>query len=419
MEKAQKICIYVFAKFATVIRKGIGINYNVLMLPAVLFIVLLTVSLRPDCQTVYSCFNKIHLGRGTPWRLFGLICLVGSVLWTSSILGKFVERRSVIRWWSPGQTDKTKAPDWNGIIDLLCCKAADPIDFDKSRHLLVSEPYSIRIFLSKNIILVFMGVSFIGLAHGLVLDYLLYPWSLSEMFGSSDRGYLANTSTNLTAFLALIAASISIVFTYQQLRAKVRADSRQAWIKEVRELMACNIEMMRTQIDKLDAGYSNRSLPDKNWAPFPQNQSRTLLELHLNPSEYDHRLLMLLIRASVIPERSIDNDIYLAHMLRPVLEERISSENGSINSSKKPEAGHGNSQNDLNRMQILKDLIKSYCISESKIDNSNNSLPDVNGGESRERKDIILEYRDVIVSFAIKLCHSILKREWDRVRDIE
>jgi hypothetical protein len=90
---------------------------------------------------------------------------------------------------------------------------------------------------------------------------------------------VANASGNLTAYLALLAGAISIIFTYHQLRAKVRADNRQAWIDKARRLLA-------QIIADADAGRSSAKAISR----------RLELKLMLNPKEKDHRILTFLLQ---------------------------------------------------------------------------------------------------------------------------
>ena len=98
-----------------------------------------------------------------------------------------------------------------------------------------------------------------------------------------------NLSANLTAFLALLAAAVSIYFTHRQLQAKVKADSRQAWIDKLRARIARTIslaDMVRYANDKSCSDDIHQKM----------FESRLEMELMLNPSEKDHRMLMFLVQ---------------------------------------------------------------------------------------------------------------------------
>lgn len=89
------------------------------------------------------------------------------------------------------------------------------------------------------------------------------------------------------------------------------------------------------------------------------------LELYLNPSEKDHRLLMLIIRAFVISEVKIAIDNNLQEFTK----------------------------NELAAMpKVLKNIIMDREVPTEKDDE--------NGA----------------ISYIVKLSHVILKREWERVR---
>jgi hypothetical protein len=94
-------------------------------------------------------------------------------------------------------------------------------------------------------------------------------------------------NANLTALLALIAAAISIYFTHRQLQAKVKADSRQAWLDKLRGEISRFIAL---------ADAIQRDPPEEELSRLTKKMtaSRLEMELMLNPSEKDHRLLMFL-----------------------------------------------------------------------------------------------------------------------------
>ncbi len=309
-------------------------------------------------------------------RLFFLIMVVAGMLWSAHALVEPVKRSVRRRWWNMGASDSAAPPDWKGILDMLCNEASDPMRLE------AGEAYpdgrgEIRVEVSIATAGAFAFVVALGILFGIALDYILYPRvpAIFVMDDSVER--LANLSGNLTAFLALITAAVSIVFTYQQLRAKVRADSRQAWVTKVRELMADVLENIH------DVSRRGRASPHFNRL----NKSRTLLELHLNPAEADHRLLMLLIRACAFTGTVIDNDRETAQQLTAAMEQWTAEGKGRIDSESR---------------QVLAGILNTYL----------NAVPGpVNGWRVLPPRD-----RDCIVSFMFKLSHAILKREWERVR---
>lgn len=83
-------------------------------------------------------------------------------------------------------------------------------------------------------------VVIVGTSQALAFLWDPTPWPGVFSGSDSDRVFrdLVGASSNLTAYLALLASVITIVFTYGQLRARVRADSRQQWIIQAHTLLA-------------------------------------------------------------------------------------------------------------------------------------------------------------------------------------
>lgn len=309
-------------------------------------------------------------------RLFFLVAVLAGMLWSAHALVEPVKRSVRRRWWNMGASDSSKAPDWSGILDMLCDEASDPMRLEEGAAYPDGKG-EIRLEFSVATMGAFASVVALGILFGIALDYILYP-RVPTIF-VKDEGFanLASLSTNLTAFLALIAAAISIVFTYQQLRAKVRADSRQAWVTRVRKLMADVL----ANIHEVSWGKGD----DQTVSSF--HKSRTRLELHLNPAETDHRLLMLLIRACVLPSLKIDNDRETARQLVSVMD----------------------ACTEERRRRFVKE---SFDVLSRTLNLYRDSAP----GVVEQREGPRPEDRDRIVSFMFKLSHAILKREWERVR---
>lgn len=310
------------------------------------------------------------------WRLFGAVGWVAGILWTVHVLGEPVERLSRRRWWNMGASDSAAAPDWDDMIHMLCDETCDPMILEKENRYPRNRGKH-RFPRSWEAGAMLVSALAFGVLFGIGLDYLLYP-RIPVLF-QEDSGFakLASLSTNLTAFLALIAATISILFTYQQLRAKVRAGSRQAWVKRVRKLVA---EVL-THIHEITRCGSGSPHSDRF------HKARTHLELHLNPAENDHRLLMFLIRACALPELSIANDRITVSKIANALQ---SASSGG--------AGRFNGRN----IEALETLVSAHSREPA---------------HSVEwRRAVVWEYTDELISFMFKLSHAILKREWERVR---
>lgn len=119
---------------------------------------------------------------------------------------------------------------------------------------------------------------------GPVLPRLLTNHASTIALPAGTVGASLELSANLTALLALTAAAVSIYFTHRQLQAKVKADSRQAWIIKLRARIAGFIALA-------GAIHEDGTGPD---CQKDLTRRRLEMELMLNPSEKDHRLLMYL-----------------------------------------------------------------------------------------------------------------------------
>jgi hypothetical protein len=119
---------------------------------------------------------------------------------------------------------------------------------------------------------------------GPILPRLLTSHAASVARSAGAAGVSLELSANLTALLALAAAAVSIYFTHRQLQAKVKADSRQAWIVKLRARIADFIALAGTIHENGTSSMDQNNL----------NRRRLEMELMLNPSEKDHRLLMYL-----------------------------------------------------------------------------------------------------------------------------
>lgn len=167
---------------------------------------------------------------------------------------------------------------------------------------------------------------------------------------------------NPTAYLAFIVGLATIFFTFRQIRAKVRADSRQAWILKARELLGDVVASIDAHKERVEANDSETAL--ELWNTL--NPKRLELELMLNPSEKDHRLLMYLIQH------------FSAWRSPPVIPQDA---------------------------KILKDII---------ADETSNT-------ERLQEWNMILNATDrgALVSYILRLSHVVLKREWERVKLIQ
>ncbi|NUB12581.1 hypothetical protein GAY28_07555 [Azospirillum brasilense] len=290
-------------------------------------------------------------------------------LWAAGAepLRAMIKRWFTIKWWDIGQSKPDGSLSWQDVFELASLEyERDPVTM---AHLtagdLASQDLNANVFRSKATLpalAVLFGLVMLGGLNAIIVDYLLFPRVPSLIYSSADVPKvtdLASISQNLTAYLALVAAAISIVFTYHQLRAKVRADSRQAWINDVRENLAAIVNDVAFLL--VDGRIDTE--------PFQRlNRRRMHLELFLNPSEKDHRLLMMIIRACVIPGITIEGDAHVRRHIRRSVEGLDG------------------------RHRDLWDIVQHGRVPEGQ------------------------EARDKAISYIIKLSHVVLKREWERVR---
>lgn len=335
--------------------------------------------------TSYVCYIRIDGFHGENavaallWRVLLFIALLICGLWFSSVLGEFLKRSLGRRWWNMSASDSADAPNWASLVHMLCNDRCDPLVFEENGY----RPDGIskfQIFQSIPNNIIFLIILFIGILYGMTAFYILQsmpPNLLLIETGIKDT----SINGNIAAYIAFVGTALTVIFAYQQIRAKVRADSRQAWVNKVRELISDVLANI--------GGIIENGRVENDFKEF--NKARTHLELHLNPSEADHRLLMFLIRACAFPDLLIGND-------RIVLDEvsKALSKNGQKIRS------ISNTDTKTSNIDALENLVLAYS------KNSANS--------KCLRKAVLAEHKDEIISFIFRLSHNILKREWERVR---
>jgi hypothetical protein len=261
--------------------------------------------------------------------------------------------RYVTRWWDVNAARQDGPLDWKQVFELASlAEDRDPVIMGERGGLRNDDDFG-RHYVFR--FLVIMAAT----ALAIPIDYLINPRIPGVMIrgGVSD---IIQASANLTAYLALIASIATIYFAFKQLRARVRASSRQKWIDSVRRLMAGMIaDIIKMEEDGV---IDNRGL----------NRRRLHLELLLNPSEKDHRLLVFLIRAFIYPNGPIESDRHLKAQVNKALE--------------KFPCPHGS-------MQLLQ-MINDCGVRPNQ------------------------EVKRAAISYIVKLSQIVLKREWERVRHI-
>lgn len=272
-------------------------------------------------------------------------------------------------WWNLGGKS---SPSWEDVRAMtLNCPANDPVICKPSRNRLMRIGTGA---VGHFILVALLIEGLIFLADGPVLPKLLTEITTTPPQLADPRYPIHHIdlqlNANLTALLALIAAAISIYFTHRQLQAKVKADSRQAWLDKLRGEIARFIALADTIHDDPDA--ENVATLRKKMAA-----SRLEMELMLNPSEKDHRLLMFL-------------SIKLAfHLWDDELFRKVHDVQNLVHAIETDPAGYVESD--------WKELL--------------GPIPD-KSVDSTERSQAFSN----LVGYVMRLSHVVLKREWERVK---
>ena len=205
-------------------------------------------------------------------RLAVLIALVfGAIIAAHHIWSKSTVPRAT--WWNIG--GKLNDPSWLDVLRMTVGEPADdPVAYESPHRPFATGAKSVGSY-------VILGCLLIE-AVSLVVSGPIIPRLRPEQSTDTD-----GLSANLTALLALSAAAVSIYFTYRQLQAKVRADSRQAWIDKLRTHISAFIALADPRLEANEV-----ETTESCGVEFTKR--RIEMELMLNPSEKDHRLLMYL-----------------------------------------------------------------------------------------------------------------------------
>ncbi len=312
---------------------------------------------------------------------------------------RYIERRSRKTWWSPGNGLRSEAPmEWIDVITV----ASSHQDHDPVTR--VNRALYKRISLLE-----ILGYIFVSVYCGMFFAFLIRMGLPGEGFKQHPELLAA------IAPIGILTSILAGVFAYNNLAAKTRADSRQSWMNTVRTLMA---SLIRRAGDHLMI----KSLKGEDLEKF--SNDCLSLELHLNPSEKDHRLLMYLIRSCVYSNGSIlydgnlrkelnswfayvrakcdinnpDNEYY-----RDLCLVRIISQNSVPACSL-------NAVNTNDCELYLNNECTNSCI---KLPESKSNLCNYHHNKSYE------QCCENAISYMVNLSLSILKREWERVRQIE
>lgn len=273
------------------------------------------------------------------------------------------------KWWDVGH--KKGAPDWNSVRKMaMAAMPNDPIKYDRI-NLSVN-------FFYETFCLCFIYIILWRLTNFGLVQIFQNRWLDIRSDLEAIKSLTEGLNDDLTALLALTAAAVSIYFTYRQLQAKVKADSRQAWINALRANIAQTIALAdAVRYRTNDAGI------DKTRRKLIAARLET--ELMLNPSEKDHRLLMYLIQKMAF----FGKDASKKDKDEPVIFEGI---------------------DDV--INIRRSIRSSSNYNASDWADILLPIPPINRANRAKRKK---SYSD-LVGYTMRLAHVVLKREWERVK---
>lgn len=203
------------------------------------------------------------------------------------------QERHLTEWWDPTNQGSDAPLSWQQVMLLTSNETlSDPIKHVSKIRLRVS--------------LFHAGVASLGFSVFFSISILFFDFMLRARVptifsngsvtengpSSASIAQVLNVSGNLTAYLALLASAVTVFFTFSKLRAKVRADSRQEWIIQLRRKLSAVIAKL-IKHDQAKQGDNEDTIL------LNMNKDRMELELMLNPSERDHRLLLFLIHGCI------------------------------------------------------------------------------------------------------------------------
>lgn len=208
-----------------------------------------------------------------------------------------------------------------------------------------SEPRALHILtgLPRVLFTLLVGATFIWFGERIVLS----PSVIAQVAGSVD----------LTATLAIIGALSAFAVAAYQVKGRVKAASRQDWINEVRNIIT----------NVVDAEHINRYISENPNQPS-LNTSRLKLELLLNPSELEHRVLLSLVRRKL--------GICIPYLDQPIFKSMGVEKWGHTTQFRK-----------------------------------------INGDTYDQYTDLPYFHNQLLISMIVRLSQIVLKREWERVKD--
>lgn len=293
-------------------------------------------------------------------RFSGLLAVSWAAYWALHTVSQNFTIPAKTSWWEPSREPDSADLDWDEVYQLVAFSdALDPIGVPKRirwgwwlRSLIFQVPLYLLIW----------GV--VLSVVDLIRDPSPRPFLLDNSSPPLSKP-LAAVLGNPTAYLALIVGLATIFFTFRQIRAKVRADSRQQWIIQARKLLGEVVALIDAHRDLRAANRFKQA--EEVWNKL--SPARLELELMLNPSEKDHRLLLYLIQRFATwrsPHRQTQDAEILRRSIAGVADALAGTANAQLDEKWKPI---------------------------------------INGKDRAE-----------LVSYIIRLSHVVLKREWERVK---
>ncbi|GAA0308933.1 hypothetical protein GCM10009087_18700 [Sphingomonas oligophenolica] len=294
-------------------------------------------------------------------RLSAVAVLCVVTLWSMYTTAAVFEKRAITSWWQPASASDVSDLSWDDVYKLVAFdRKLDPLGVEarvRWKWWILALPIQI----SFQLALCSVALSLFDLLQNPRPRAFLLEGS-SVMGDKALAKPLAAVIANPAAYLVLVVGLATIFFTLRQIRAKVRADSRQAWILKARELLGEVIASVDAHKIALAANDAKKA--EKLWNKL--NPKRLELELMLNPSEKDHRLLMYLIQHFSV-WRTPGVAAQDAEILKEIIAETT------------PEP---------------KRLLEWHGI-------------------------LLTPDRSALVSYILRLSHVVLKREWERVKRIQ
>ena len=224
-------------------------------------------------------------------RVSAVIVLCVATLWSMCTIATVFEKRAITSWWQPVSASDVSDLSWDDVYELVAFdKTLDPLGVE-ARVRWKWWTRTLPVQISVQLALCSVALSTFDLLQNPKPRAFLLEGS-SIMGSKSLAKPLGALIANPAAYLVLLVGLATIFFTFRQIRAKVRADSRQAWILKARELLGEVIASIDAH--KIARAANDVKKAEKLWNKL--NPKRLELELMLNPSEKDHRLLMYLIQ---------------------------------------------------------------------------------------------------------------------------